>query len=244
LTALAYSNPDGFPLYLDWFHPDGETVCPVVVCIYGGGWVSGDPSHMHDVAIPLARNGFAAACPEYRLAPQHPYPAACDDLAACVRFLREHADELKIDPKRIASLGNSAGGHLAAWVGLHEHLQAVVDICGVADMTGPEHYYTDIGVMFAEQFFGGPREKLPEAFREASPIFLIDQDAPPFLLVHGEADDIVPIVQSEIMLEALRRNGTPAELIRCPGEGHSFTYPAWVRIESKFMSFLKESLGE
>ena len=199
---------------------------------------------MHEVAIPLARNGFAAACPEYRLAPMHTYPAACEDLAACVAFLRKNATDLKVRPDRMASLGNSAGGHLAACLGLQEHLQAVVDICGVSDMMGPDEYYTDFGVAFATQFFGAPREEIPDAYRKASPVLMIDENSPPFLLIHGEADDVVPIVQSEVMLKALQQKGIPAQLQRYPGEGHSFTYPAWTRIESQFIAFLKETIGK
>lgn len=241
--GIPYSNPDGFPLTFDWFRPDGEAVRPCVICIFGGGWVSGDPTKMHDVAARLAQEGFAAACPDYRLAPQHLFPAACDDLSACVSFLKAHADELKIDPTKIAALGHSAGGHLAAWVGLKEHLQAVVDISGVADMMGPDDYYTEIGVALANQFFGGTRSEFPDRYRAADLTLMADAHAPPFLLIHGEDDDLVPIVQSKVMHDALCRNGTPVKFHRYPQEGHSFSYPAWEEIARQIVVFLKETLA-
>jgi acetyl esterase/lipase len=240
---IAYSEPDGFPLHLDLFHPDGETARPCVVCIHGGGWVSGDKSGYHDVAAPLAEQGFAAVCVQYRLAPQHFFPAACEDVAAAVKFLRANAVELGIDGGRIASLGNSAGGHLAAFVGLKEKLQAVVAISGVGDLTAPAEYHTDIGIAFAVQFLGALPAEAPELYGEASPMRYVTKDAPPFLLVHGEVDDIVPIGQSELMFDALQANGTPVEFMRCPNEAHSFTYPAWSAIERRYTDFLKQTFA-
>src|SRR5688572_25691611 len=91
---------------------------PAIICIHGGGWVSGDRSDMHYVAEYFSNAGFAAFCPQYRLSPLYTYPAPLEDIASFIRYLREKADSLGILPDSIGVFGNSAGGHLAAMSGL------------------------------------------------------------------------------------------------------------------------------
>jgi acetyl esterase/lipase len=197
---------------------------------------------MHDVAIPLAEMGMAAVCPQYRLAPTHRYPAAIDDISACVEFLRRSAGEYRLDANRIATLGNSSGGHLAAMAGLRCNLQGVVDISGVSDLTDPEHDHYEIGAAFVFEFMGTMPSDAPDDYRQASPITHIVSSSPPFLVIHGEADDIVPIDQSVKLVECLRENHVDVEYHTFPGEAHSFTYPAWRQIETMYIAFLKRVL--
>src|SRR5438105_13355138 len=113
-----YADVDGVNLRYDMIAAQATEALPAVICIHGGGWVSGDKNDMHDVARFFAANGYAAFCPQYRLAPLYPFPAAVEDCRRFVAFLRDKAHELKIIPESIGSIGNSAGGHLSAMLAM------------------------------------------------------------------------------------------------------------------------------
>ena len=239
-----YASPSGMSLGFDFYRPDVVGPVPMVICIHGGGWISGDKSDMSEVAIGLASHGFAAACPSYRLAPHHPYPAPLDDLRSFVAYCREHAHDLGIQPDRIASLGNSAGGHLAAMVGLtgEERVNAVVDICGISDLSDPRADHFPISWAFLDQFMQVPYEGHEALYRDASPVCHVTKDAPPFLIIHGEADDIVSTEQSMRLASSLSNAGVEHELHLLPNEGHGFSYHGWAEIERHFLRFLHERL--
>jgi acetyl esterase/lipase len=197
---------------------------------------------MREVALSLANQGFAAAAIEYRLAPLNPFPAAVEDVRAFIAFARDHAQEWKIDPENIASLGNSAGGHLACMAGLtgepHERANAVVDICGITDLSNPREKHFSISWSFLEAFMGVEYAGNEQTFRDASPLSHVDYQSPPFLVIHGEQDDIVSIEQSEILVRALEHYGVKHEYYSLPGEMHSFSFGAWAKIEQLFVEFL------
>jgi acetyl esterase/lipase len=236
-----YAEPGGVALRFDLFRPETNEPLPLVICIHGGGWISGSKEDMRDVALRLAANGFAAACPNYRLAPLHPFPAAVDDIRSFVAAAKKNAAEWRIDPERIASLGNSAGGHLAAMAGLspapEARVSAVVDICGITDLTQPPQHFP-VSWAFLEEFMGVPYEGNEELYRQASPLYQITSEAPPFLVVHGEADDIVSIKQSELLVAAFEEHGVKHEYHSLPNEMHSFSFLGWARVEQLFIDFL------
>ncbi len=246
LRDQTYAEPKGLPLAFDLFRPEGDGPFPMVVCIHGGGWISGEKEDMADVAAMLTAHGFAAGCPQYRLAPLHPFPAAVEDVLAFITFARSEAEALRLDPGRFASLGNSAGGHLAAMAGLSKfsdsRVQAVVDICGIADLTDPHGQHFPVSLGFLEQFMGGPYEGNEEAWQAASPLHQIPDSPPPFLLIHGDADDIVPVGQSVALGEKLESAGGKVETHLLPGEGHAFTLEGWSHIERLFLDFLGRQL--
>lgn len=247
---LRFQSNDGESLLFDFFRPERPEAVPLVVCIHGGGWISGDKSMMSEVAAEFAGRGFAAACPSYRLAPLHPYPAAVMDVRAFLRHARAHADELGIDPGRIAAMGNSAGGHLACMAGVADdpregvssRADAVIDICGLAQLDEPVENHYPVSFGFLEQFMGCPYPGNEDRWREASPIRHVGPGCPPFLILHGEEDDIVPIGQSEELAGRLFAAGGEVEFHRLPGEGHAFTYEGWKRIEERMDSFLRRVL--
>lgn len=243
-VEAVYSAPGGVPLGYDLFRPAKDAACPLVVCIHGGGWISGERCDMHDVAANLARNGFAAACISYRLAPLHPFPAAVNDVQAFLTYINENADSLGIDSSRVATLGNSAGGHLAAMGGLTgpNPASAVVDICGISDVTDPRTQHYPVSWGFLEQFMQLPYEGNEEAFRQASPCHHVHQASPPFLLIHGEADDIVPVQQSKELARKLSEAGVKNYFVTLPNEGHGFSYEAWAKIERLYTEFLTTTL--
>lgn len=250
-----FAAPGGTALGYDLVLPEGAGPFPLVVCLHGGGWISGDKSDMHEIALWLASEGFGAACPSYRLAPLYPFPAAVEDVMAVVRFAIAQASELGVDPTRFASFGNSAGGHLAAMLGVLSRMptdspdavsarvKAVVDICGISDVTDPRAKHLPISWSFLEQFMEVPFEGNEERFKLASPLQHVDANAAEFLLIHGEDDDVVPISQSEEMHASLEANGVKSRFIRLPGEGHALSYQAWPGVAKEVLAFLKETLA-
>lgn len=247
LTDQTYAVADGVDLRFDLFRPDSDDVLPLVVVLHGGGWISGSKEDSRDLAISLAHQGFAAACPGYRLAPLHPYPAAVEDVREFVGFTRHQAADWGIDPNRIAVLGNSAGGHLAAMAGVSgepsQRANAVVDLCGIADLTRPREQHFMIAWGFLEQFMGVPYDGHEATYQAASPLWQLQSGLPPFYVVHGEADDVVPVQQSDTFVAALRRLEVRVEYLRIPGEDHSFSRGSFPMIERGYVSFLREVFG-
>lgn len=243
----AYCVRNGTQLKFDFYAPESAPPLPLIICIHGGGWISGCKEDMAEAAAVLARQGFAVACPEYRLAPLHTCPAAIEDVREFVMFAKENAGSLGYDASRIASFGNSAGGHLAAMVGLSsrsdQRVDAVVSICPITDLTRPREQHFPIAWSFLEQFMGASWEEDEELHRAASPLWQVSADAPPFLVYHGAEDDIVPVAQSEAFVESLRRVGGNVEYHRLEGELHGMSFDAWQEIVDRTTSFLKEVLA-
>src|SRR5262245_893132 len=108
-----FSRPGGVPLHADIARPRDVGPHPAVVCLHGGGWVRGDRRQLTTTLEALARQGYVAMAPDYRLAPKHRFPAQFEDCQAAVRWLRAQAKSYDVDPERIGVMGLAAGGHLA-----------------------------------------------------------------------------------------------------------------------------------
>lgn len=221
-----YGQAGGVDLKLDFIKPEGAGPFPLVVCVHGGAWQSGSKSGYGVALGLLAQNGYAAASVDYRLAPRYPFPAQIEDVREAVRYLREHAAELKIDPGRVAVLGDSAGGHLALLLGLSEPgIRAVVNLYGPADLprwqAEPEGE-THLGMSSArllETVFG-TSDRASEVLRMASPIHQIGKARPAVLTFHGEADPLVKAEQSIWLHQALRSAGLDEKLVLVKGAAH------------------------
>jgi acetyl esterase/lipase len=241
-----YARPDGFDLEFDLVHPGGGSA-PLVVFLHGGGWISGDRTMYAEEVEWFVSQGFAAAAIEYRLAPLYPFPAAVEDAQEFLRFVRSEAGRFGIDGSRVAAFGNSAGGHLAAMLGVGykggERANAVVDVCGITDIRNPDTTQFPISMSFVEQFMGGHYVGLEQSYADASPLVYVDSSACPFLIVHGTDDDVVPIDQSRKLDAAFKESGVSSRLIELPGEGHSFTYAAWEKVREEAVMFLRGVLG-
>jgi acetyl esterase/lipase len=223
---------------------------PAVIEIHGGAFTEGEPDVVRNRL--LAENGFFTASIQYRLSQEATFPAQIHDSKAAVRWVRAHADEYHIDTSRVGVWGTSAGGHLAALVGTSgdvpklegdggsagysSAIQAVIDECGPTDMADRVSLVPPGELWWIEQLFGGPLGDRPDLVRLANPITHIRPNCPPFLIVHGELDDVVPVRSSELLYEALEAAECNATFIRIPGAGHDFAEswdrsPEQVRLE-------------
>ena len=239
-----YANVGSAGLRYDAILQEGKPA-PAIVCIHGGGWVSGDRSDMHEVAQYFSQRGYAAFCPQYRLAPLYTYPAPIEDIENFIGYLREKADSLNVIPESVGVIGNSAGGYLAAMAGLSEDMQgranAVVNMCGLTDLTNYRESHPSISWDFLVQYMSAASAEDP-IWIEASPLFRVHSGAAPFLIFHGEEDDIVYVDQSKRFYNSLREAGVTVDLELLPGEGHSFTPPAFKKILERSTDFFKKHL--
>jgi len=242
-TEPIYAAPGDISLRFDFYSPNTPGPHPLLVCVHGGGWISGQKEDFREVAQLYASKGYAAASIDYRLAPLHPYPAAVEDVRSFVRYAKANAGKLNIDPNRIAAIGSSAGAHLALMLGVagdpEERVAVVLDLCGLTDMTEFRTRHFEIAHSFIDQFLPDGNE---ETLRAASPVTLVSASSAPTLIVHGEDDDIVPIAQSETLAAAFAAHKVPHRFLRVPGEAHGFSLAAWPIVEKACDDFLKEHL--
>lgn len=237
---LAYAGTDNPRQRLDLYLPaaaDANTPLPLVVFIHGGAWRGGDKRGMGEAARPLLEDGgYAVASVGYRLTDEARWPAQIHDCKAAIRWLRAHAAAYGLDPERIGVIGPSAGGHLVAMLGtsggvadlegdLGDHDDADSRVACVVDLFGP----SDLLAMGGQHdrpgspealLVGGPVQEHQDAARSASPVTHVSRDDPPFLLIHGTADPVVPFNQSQILHDALRGAGVPSTLVPVDGGGH------------------------
>jgi acetyl esterase/lipase len=249
LLGVPYAAIRGIrPLELDLvLPPEGDGPFPVVVFLHGGGWQAGSrhsagPGYRGARPSPferVARAGIAVASVDYRLSGEATWPAQLHDAKAAVRWLRARADDLGIDPERVAAWGESAGGHLAELLGLtidDAELEGDIGVTGpssavsaVAAWYAPSDVAavaTDTGLDPADpttrenRLLGAPAPSVPELAVQASPISHVSPGAPPFLLLHGADDGFIPAVQSERLHAALVQAGVQAEFQLYAGADH------------------------
>lgn len=275
VSGASYACPPGYRrLQLDVWVPAGGGPAPLVVWIHGGAWMIGDRRELPETLRPgqvftaLLAAGLAVATIDYRHALEAPFPAQLHDAKAAVRWLRHVAADLGVDTGRIGVWGESAGGHLAALVGLTGHradlegdlgvvgpssaVDVVVDWYGVADlstmprMTPPPQVAEKLPPVMRV-----PPEDLlvagldGAALADASPVTHVTGAAPPFLLLHGTEDWLVPPTQSDELAAALTAAGATAVLEHVPGAGHVWLGHDDVdALVDRSVSFLADHLRE
>ena len=271
---VEYARIDGYrPLLLDLSVPSADELSPLVVLIHGGAWLAGTKNiEPHDIAdfwvlqSRLLEEQFAVASIQYRLSGEAPFPAQLHDVKAAIRWLRNAAVPLGIDPDRIASFGASAGGHLALFLGTNT---TAMDLEGAVGLTGPSSavcasvgWYpaTRLATLEAESMPGpfaahnapdSPESRLigcavgerPDLARHASPISHISGATAPTLLVHGTLDQMVPHEQSVAHHGVLDEAGVPNRLELVEGADHGFFGGDVDAIINATIAFLREHLS-
>jgi len=223
-------------LRLDLFRPKKPGIYPALILVHGGGWRSGNKNMQIPLAQKIAAQGYVTASVEYRLSPEALYPAAVYDLKAAIRFLRANASKYNIDADRIAISGSSAGGQLAALVGMTSgvnkfdgnesdisistKVQAIINMDGILDFTDPNESAKDndparrsVGACW----FGATYKENPQKWIEASPLVYAGKNTPPILFVnsslprfHAGRDSLIKILDTfGIYTEVHTINNTP-----------------------------------
>lgn len=260
LLDLEYARVGEQSLALDLFLPDGKPA-GLVVYVHGGGWRSGSKL---DCPIRGLRNkGLAVASVDYRLSGFAKFPAAVHDIKAAIRFLRTSSEKFGYPSDKIAIAGSSAGGHLAALVGLSEgspsleggigeHVGVSSRVCGIISFFGASNLNTILAqstefglqmrVPALTLLLGGLPQEKPELTALASPVTHVDAGDPPVLLFHGDADPQMPPQQSEELVDVCKKAGVPVALHVLPGSKHggSEFYDA-TRMEL-VVEFLKQTM--
>lgn len=266
MQTLQYAAPDGRPLLLDLYVPQGApTPVPVIVFVHGGGWAVGSRKGL-DFQRYFAREGIAMASIDYRLTPSITFPKDAEDVKTAVRWLRAQAGAYGLDPKRIGLWGTSAGGHLVSIAALSparlfegegnseqsSAVQCVLDAYGPTELAlmdvqteaerttlqpinprlarwmahrhlrpFPEMHH-DLPDSPESRLVGAPLQSVPARVRAASPLTYVSREAPPFLIMHGLADNSVPHHQSILLYEALAAKGREVTLRLIDGLPHGF----------------------
>lgn len=233
---VTYCTMDGIPLTLDLYLPPGASGPrrPAVLYLHGGAWVGGDKRKSAGVQdIPeLVRRGYVVASAKYRLAPDYKFPAPLEDAKCAVRYLRARAAEYNLDPDRIGVWGASAGGQLVSMMGLDpagynrgEYLEQSSRVAAVADLFGPADL-TVTDMNWLQKFLlyraFGTFDPAAPILKEASPVTYITPNAPPFLILHGEVDALVPPSQSRDFSARLQAAGVTATLVVVKNANHEF----------------------
>lgn len=236
---LAYVTNGHERQKLDLFMPANVKNPPLIILIHGGAFRAGSKENMRPV--PFLRQGYAVASINYRLSGDALWPAQLEDCKAAVRWLRAHAQEYGYDSARFGAHGTSAGGHLVAMLGaagadkkfdMGENLDVSSRVQAVADFFGP----TDFLQMDAHRIptgqahdgpdspesllIGGSIQENKEKSASANPIAYVTKEAPPFLIVHGDMDPLVPWHQSQLLFDALASTGVPVTFYTVEGGGH------------------------
>ena len=239
---------------MDIYFPDSGGPWPALVYVHGGSWMRGDKSEALVFAGGMTAQGYLVVSINYRLYPPAQFPAMIEDVKCAVRSLRAHAAEYNLDPGRMGAVGVSAGGHLVGLLGTSDpgdgwdvgeyldqssRVQAVVAMAGVMDLSR-NFPNADIEAMKRVGF--GEYN-----VAQASPITHVTSDDPPFLLIHGDRDELVPYEQSQLMYDRLRQLNVPAQLVIVKNARHSFTAsqgttPSLIEINQIIIDFLAKYL--
>jgi len=243
-SDVTYTTGAQGPLKADVYIPLAPGLHPGIVFIHGGGWVSGNRSQMIKVIKAMADAGYVGFTIDYDLG-KSTFPGSLNESLAAVRFFRAHAAEYHLDPFRIAVAGSSAGGELAALVGLSQgdtasHVEAALIFNGALDLTMPDPKATqptDVTI-----YLGGQCEAMMEACKAASPQYQIHAGAPPFYVGHGDQDQSVPFAQAVAFTDALKKEGVAVEFFQANGGKH--TYWADPRFYSTNLDAIKAFLAK
>ena len=264
-TDVAYADRDGKPLLLDLHIPEGSGPFPAAILVHGGGFDGGHKNtNVKPLFQPLADAGFAWFSIDYRLAPAAQFPQTIQDVRDAIHWVDAHAAEYHVDRRRIALIGESAGGLLVNYIGTYDASQsgiaAVVDFYGPSDygklalarQQHPENFDMKTANAHAANgggihFFGV--HQLDDAglrkLHSLAPIGGVHKGMPPFLIIHGTKDDQVSFDQSTDFCKAIQSTGTECRLVSVDGGGHGMSRwkdPAMQHWKADMIDWLKQQL--
>lgn len=257
--GLEYSQTGAQGLFLDLYRPEGwEHPVPVAFYLHGGAFVEGDKSTDVKRIRGLAERGIAVASVNYRLAPKTGPSELLEDVSAAIRWVSDHGEEYGLRTDKVSLWGASAGAHIAAKAGMElkretmpgipNQIAAVVCWFGLFDFVLSSRRTALEGALLAPGpeanllATGGSKESEPsdpDALFEASVYSSVDSNVPPFLLMHGDSDHIVPYSESESLHHELRRSGVRSNLMLIGGAGHEDSAFDEAPILSTVAAFLK-----
>jgi alpha-L-fucosidase 2 len=249
-TDIEFAKAAGVSLTLDAFVPEGQGPFPTCILVHGGGFVRGDKqTYIKPLFEPLSEAGFTWFTINYRLAPEHRWPACAEDVETAVRWVKSHAKQYKVDTSRMALIGESAGGHLVSYVGARSAkelgLAAVVPFYAPHDLELQVKNRNALGESM-QALFGLTElnENAWKLLREASASTYVRAGMPPYLLIHGDKDPQVPYVQSIRFQEQMKAAGNRCELITIPDGAHGMG--GWEKLGSEYrpqlVAWLKQTL--
>jgi acetyl esterase len=248
--GIEFAKVGDVSLTLDAFVPEGDGPFPACILVHGGGFIRGDKqTYITPLFEPLSKAGFAWFTIDYRLSPKHRWPACAEDVDAAIRWVKAHAKDYKVDPWRIALIGESAGGHLVSYAGVRAteatRLAAVVPIYAPHDLEFQVRHRNELGESMTALL--GLTELNDAAYaklREVSPSSYVHGGLPPFLLLHGDKDAQVPFEQSPRFQKQMRAEGNTCDLITIPDGAHGMgqwdeRLPGW---KDQLVDWLKKTL--
>lgn len=229
---VAYAERASGSLLADLYVPTAPGAYPGVLLVHGGSWKSGNKDQLKFVAERLSHNGFTVMAINYRLAPDHKFPAQIEDCKSAVLWMRRNAERLKLNPQWIAGWGYSAGAHLVSLLGATDtsagfegpdvgsdgvstRIQLVIaggTPCDLRPFPPEETMLVD--------FLGATAGEDPKVYERCSPIVYVTKDDPPMFLYHGDADELVPLENAAAMEKALRQAGVETQLYILPKSKH------------------------
>jgi acetyl esterase/lipase len=254
LTNVAYCTVDAAQK-MDLYFPASGGPWRTLVYVHGGSWMHGDKSEASMFAHMMTSLGYLVVSLNYRLYPPATWPSMIQDVKCAIRSLRAHAGEYNLDANRIAAIGPSAGGHLVSLLGTTDQsagydvgeyldqssrVQAVIAMAAVTDLT-QNFPNADIELM---KRIGFGEDNIVEA----SPITYVTPDDPPFLLIHGDQDELVPYQQSQLLYDKLVQANVPAQLVIVKNARHSLidvnadVSPSLLELNQMILQFLEKYL--
>lgn len=252
IRDIVYHETPVRQLHIDASYNKQDKNHPAVILIHGGGWKSGNKDQMHLLAQEIAAKGYACFCVEYRLSGEAAYPAGIQDVKAAIKYIKTNAEKFNADQKRVAVLGCSSGGQMAALIGATNgkpefedkdiagdtNVNAIIDMDGILAFHHPESEEGQV----AAQWLGGTYQDKPEIWQQASALTHAGKNTPPILFInsdkprfHAGRDDMIAI---------LNRFGIYSEVKSIEGSPHSFWFfdPWFDQVVAWSVQFLEKTL--
>ncbi len=242
LKSVSYNSSGDARHLSEVLIPQGEGPFPGVVVVHGGGWQSRSYSDMTSLAESLASHGFAVININYRYSPKHHHPAPVDDLQEALKFFKSHAQEYKLDPKRIALWGYSSGAHTVTYFGVTRNNQKDLKVQAIIAGGGPYDFTWYPKSPYIKGYMGKYRDQMLAEYFEASPAHHVTEGLSPFYLYHAKADILVEMAQATSFEARLKAHHVKVKRYEIPFWGHASGFVLSDESVKKGILFLNEEL--